>query len=40
MRIYDRIKNATNGNIDDEHLSFNGHYQFYQWIYQKLIKII
>ena len=40
MKVYDRIKNATNGEIDDAHLSFKGHFQFYQWIYGKLIKIL
>jgi len=38
--FYDRIRDATNGKIDDAHLSFKGHLQFYQWIYQKLIKIL
>lgn len=38
--FYDRIRNATNGKIDDAHLSFKGHLQFYQWIYKQLIKII
>jgi hypothetical protein len=40
MQFYDRIKNSTNGEINDGHLSFSGHHQFYQWIYQKLIKIL
>jgi hypothetical protein len=38
--FYDRIRDATDGKINDAHLSFNGHLQFYQWIYQKLIKIL
>lgn len=37
--FYDRIRDATNGKIDDAHLSFKGQLQFYQWVYQKLIKI-
>jgi hypothetical protein len=40
MQFYDRIKNSTNGEINDGHLSFSGHHQFYQWIYQKLIEIL
>ena len=36
VKFYDRIKNATNGEIDDAHLSFKGHFQFFQWVYQKL----
>lgn len=38
MKIYDRIKSATNSEIDDAHLSFAGHFQFYQWMYGKLFK--
>jgi hypothetical protein len=38
IKFYDRIKNATNGEIDDAHLSFKGHLQFYQWLYGKLSK--
>lgn len=36
MKFYNRIKTDTNGLIDDTHLSFKGHYQFYQWIYKQI----
>jgi hypothetical protein len=33
---YQTISDATNNEISDGHFSFNGHYQFYEWIYQKI----
>jgi hypothetical protein len=33
---YQSIGNATNNEIDDGHFSFNGHFEFYKWIYQKI----
>ena len=40
MNFYDRIKSHTNGLIDDAHLSFPGHYQFYQWMYKQINSIL
>jgi len=33
---YQSIGNATNNEIDDGHFAFNGHFEFYKWIYQKI----
>ena len=33
---YQTIGNATNNEISDGHFSFNGHFEFYKWIYQKI----
>ena len=33
---YQSIRDATNNEISDGHLSFKGHFEFYKWIYQEI----
>jgi len=33
---YESIGGVTNNEISDGHFSFNGHYEFYKWIYQQI----
>jgi hypothetical protein len=33
---YQTIRGATNNEVSDGHFSFDGHYQFYKWIYEEI----